>query len=63
VKRKIYTINGSKYCGKNKCNMMIIAPRWHKHPSSSAHRVSEVAVTVNINAWFNLSFIRWLLTP
>jgi len=31
-KRKIYTINGSKYCAKNECNTMIIVPRRHKHP-------------------------------
>jgi len=56
-KLKIYTINGSKYCAKSECNMMIITPRRHKHPSGSANRPSDVAVTVNINAEFNLSSI------
>jgi len=41
---------------------MIIARRRHKHRSSGANRPSDVAVTVNINAGFNLSFIRWQLT-
>jgi len=53
----IYTIDGSKYCAKNECNTMIIAPRKHKHLSSGANRPSDVAVTVNINAKFNLSLI------
>jgi len=56
-KLKVYTIDGSKYCAKNECKMVIIAPRRHKHPSSSANRPSDVAVTVNINAGFNLSSI------
>jgi len=56
-KLKIYTIDGSKYCAKNECNTMIIAPRRHTHPSSGANRPSDVAVTVNINAEFNLSLI------
>ena len=51
---KVYTINGSKYCAKNMCNTMIIAPRRHQDPSSSANRPSDVAVTVNFNAEFNL---------
>jgi hypothetical protein len=33
---------------------MIIAPRRHQHPSSGASRPSDVAVTVNFNAEFNL---------
>jgi hypothetical protein len=33
---------------------MIIAPRRHQHPSSGANRSSDVAVTVNFNAEFNL---------
>jgi hypothetical protein len=33
---------------------MIIAPRRHLHPSSGANRPSDVAVTVNFNAEFNL---------
>jgi len=49
--------NGSMYCAKTECNMMIIAPRRHKQPSTGANRSSEVAVTVNINAEFNLSLI------
>jgi len=57
VKLNIYTIDGWKYCAKNECNTMIIAPRSHKDPSSSANGPSDVAVTVNINAEFNLSLI------
>jgi len=53
----IYTIYGSNYCAKNECNMMILAPRRHKHLSSGANRPSDVAVTVNINAEFNLRLI------
>ena len=33
---------------------MIITPRRLKHPSSGANRPSDVAVTVNINAEFDL---------
>jgi hypothetical protein len=54
---KIYTIDGWKYCTKNEYNTMGIAPRRHKDPSSSANIPSDVAVTVNINAEFNLSLI------
>jgi hypothetical protein len=36
---------------------MRIAPRRHKDPSSGANRPSDVAVTVTINAEFNLGFI------
>jgi len=53
-KLKIYTIDDSKYCTKTKWNTMITAPRRHKHPSSGANRPSDIAVTVNINAQFNL---------
>jgi len=53
-KLKIYTIDGSMYCAKNECNTMIIVPRRHQHPSCSANRPSDVAVTVNFNAEFNL---------
>jgi len=53
-KLKRYTINGSMYCAKNNCNTMKIAPRRHQHPSSSANRPLDVAVTMNINAEFNL---------
>jgi len=53
-KLKIYTINGSKYCAKNKCNTMITTPRRHMYPTSGANTPSDVAVTVNINAEFNL---------
>jgi hypothetical protein len=56
-KLKIHKIDGSKYCAKNNCNMMLITPRWHKHPSSGANRSSDVAATVNINDQFNLSLI------
>jgi hypothetical protein len=51
---QIYTIDGSMYCAKNKCNTMIIVPRRHQHTSSGANRPSDVAVTVNFNAEFNL---------
>jgi len=51
---RIYTIDASKYSAKNKCNTMITPPRRHKHPSSSANTSSDIAVTVNINAEFNL---------
>jgi hypothetical protein len=37
--------------------MMIFMPRMHKAPSSGANRPSDVAVTVNINAEFNLILI------
>jgi hypothetical protein len=56
-KLKIYTIDGSKYCAKNECNTMIIAPRRLKHPSSGDNRPSDGAVTVNNNAEFNLRVI------
>jgi len=36
-KLKIYTIDGSKYCAKNKCNAMRIEPRRHNDPSSGAN--------------------------
>jgi len=53
-KLKIYTIDSSKYCAKNKCNTMITVPRRHKHSLSGANRPSHIAVIVNINAKFNL---------
>ena len=53
-KLKIYTIDGWKYCAKHECNTMITVPRKQKHPASGANRPSDVAVTVNINAEFNL---------
>jgi hypothetical protein len=62
-KLKIYTIDSSKYCAKNKCNNMIITPRRNKHRSSSANWPADISVTVNMNAEFNLSLIRWQLTP
>ena len=52
---KIYTIDGSKDCVKNECNTIIIVPRRLKHASSGDNRPSDVAVTVNSNAEFNLS--------
>jgi hypothetical protein len=58
-KLKIYTINGSKYCAKDECKTMRIAPRRHEDPSSGATRPSDVAVTVNINTEFHLSLIWW----
>jgi hypothetical protein len=36
---------------------MVIVPRRIQHPSSGANRPSEVAVTVNLNAEFNLMAI------
>jgi hypothetical protein len=51
---KIYTIDGSKYCGKNEHNSIIIMARRLKHQSSSANILSDVAVLVNINAEHNL---------
>jgi len=51
---KIYTIGGSKYCAKIECNSMIMAPRRHQHPLRGANRPFDIAVTVNINAEFNL---------
>jgi len=53
-KLKIYTIDGSKYCANKVCNTMIPMPKWRKHPSSGANRPSDVGVTVNINAEFDL---------
>jgi len=47
-------MDGSKYCAKNKCKTLIIAPRRHQNPSSGANRPSDVAVTVNFNPEFNL---------
>ena len=58
----IYTINGSNYCVKMVCNSMITTPRRDKYPSCSAYGPSDVAVTVNIHAVFNLSLNRWQLT-
>jgi len=42
------------YCPKNKCNAVIIARRRHRYPSSGANKPSDVVVTVNVNAEFNL---------
>jgi len=56
-KLNIYTIYGSKYCAKKELNPMITELRRYKHPSSSANRLSDVGVTVNINAEFNLMAI------
>jgi hypothetical protein len=53
----IYTMDGFKKCAKNECYTMIIVPPRYKHPSESANRPSEVAVTVNINAELILSLI------
>jgi hypothetical protein len=53
----IYTMDGSKYCAKNECNTMRIAPRTHKDPSSGANRPADVAVLVNMNAEFDQSLI------
>jgi len=61
-KLMIYPINGSKYCAKIECNTMITAPRRLKHLSRGANRPSDIAVTVNITAEFDLSLIGWQLT-
>ena len=53
-KLSIYRIYGWMYGAKNECNTMITVPRWQKHTSSGANRSSNVVVTVNINAEFNL---------
>jgi hypothetical protein len=58
-KLKMYTIYGSMYRAKNECSTMIIAPRRHKHPASSATRSWDVAVIVHTNVQFNLSLIWW----
>jgi hypothetical protein len=50
----IYTIDCSKYCGKNECNTMITGPSGYKHPSSGVNWPADVGVTVNINAEFNV---------
>jgi len=36
---------------------MITATRMHKHPSSGANKPSDIAVTVDINAEFNLTTV------
>ena len=56
-KLKIYTIDGSMHSAKHECNTVITAPRRHKHPSSIANRPSDGAVTLNINAEFNLTAV------
>jgi len=56
-KLKRYTIDSSKHCGKNERKIMIMVPRRYEHRSSGANIPSDVAVTVNINAEFNLSLI------
>jgi len=61
-KLKIYTIDCSRYCAKNECNTVMVAPRRHKHPLSGANSPSDVAVIVNINPKINLSSIWWHLT-
>jgi len=53
----MYITNGSKYCAKNECNTIIIAPRWHKHHSSGANRPSDIAGKLNISAECSLSLI------
>jgi len=56
-KQMMYTIDGSKYCAKNVCNLILITPRTHKHLSSGANRPPGIAVTGNINDECNLSLI------
>jgi len=60
-KLKIYTIDDSKYCTKSECNSMITAPIRHNHPSSGAHRLSDVAVGVNVNAEGNLMAVNAII--
>ena len=62
-KLKIYTIDGGEYCAKNEYKTMMTARRRDQHPSSGANSPSDIAVTVNINAEFDLSSNRWQLTP
>jgi len=40
---------------------MVTVQRRHLHPSSGANRPSDVAVTVNINAEFNLMALNPIL--
>jgi len=63
VKRKIYTIDGSKYSAKTECITMRIVPRRQKDPLSGTNRPSDVAVTVNINDEINLCLIQLQLSP
>jgi len=42
---------------------MIIMPGRYKHPSRGANEASDVAVTVNMNAEYNLRLIWWESTP
>ena len=62
-KPKIYWIDSWKYCAMNQSKTIITTPRRQTHPSSGANRPSDVAVTVNINAEYNLSLICSQLTP
>jgi hypothetical protein len=54
MKLTIYTIVCWKYYAKNQWNTMILASRRHPHPSSGANRNSDIAVTENFHAEFNL---------
>jgi hypothetical protein len=40
---------------------MIMAPRRNKYPSSGAHRPSDIGITVNINAEFNLTAVKTII--
>jgi len=51
---EMYTIDDLNYCSKNECHTMMTMPRRHKHPASGANRPSDIPVTVNINAEYNL---------
>jgi hypothetical protein len=57
----IYTVDSSMYCVKNECNTMITAPTRYKHTLCSANRRSDVGVTVNINAEFNLMAVNSII--
>jgi len=60
-KLKIYTIDGSKYCAPKECDTRITVPRRQKHPSSDPNRPSDIAVTVNINAEYNLMAVNSII--
>jgi len=48
-------------CAKNECNTFIIAPKRHQQPSSGANRPSDITVTVNLNAEFNLKAVNSII--
>jgi len=54
---KISKLDRSKYWATYKWNSMTITPRTHKHHSSGASSLADVAVIVNINAEVSLQLI------